>query len=361
LRTKGTFGMIERAIENWLTNTNERNYQIAFCHVLMQSGYKIIYISSHRPLEQGKDIIAIDENREYFAYQLKTGNINLSEWRKIKGEVMELIELPIVHPSCDKTKIHKSFLVLNGEITDEVRLQIDQINENNIRLKKGYSYLDVIDKTTLLREFVKAQGSFMPKELEDFNVFLELFLADGSDFINKEKLFSFFNKTVFYETSMQKTEAFNSIYSSVIILSYLLNTYQNKKNYYALFEAWIILAACILRYAKKQGITKEDLGNTLYLICEEINNILLSLKEETYQKRVFLEGNLMGDGGDIYKARATIVLGVLAANEIFSSLRKKDYELHNQLLILIKENMKNMSFWGESAFPYFFTLLNTWS
>jgi 23S rRNA pseudouridine2457 synthase len=44
--------------------------------------------------------------------------------RFILGEVRELMELPIVHPSVDKSKIHKSFLVTNGEITDEAIAQL---------------------------------------------------------------------------------------------------------------------------------------------------------------------------------------------------------------------------------------------
>ncbi|HEC91516.1 MAG TPA: hypothetical protein ENI51_00740 [Candidatus Atribacteria bacterium] len=183
--------MIERAIENWLINTNERNYQTAFCQVLLHKGHKIIYVSSHRSMEQGKDIVTIDENGDYCAYQLKTGNIDLNKWRNILGEVKELIELPITHPSVDKTKIHKSFLVANGEITDEVRIQIDQMNEDNQRKGRMYSYLDIINGQTLLKEFIDAQGEFIPKDLENFRLFLELFLTDGVDFLPKDNFLVF--------------------------------------------------------------------------------------------------------------------------------------------------------------------------
>lgn len=125
--------MLERAIENWLTNTNERSYQLAFCHLLIREGHKVLHVSSHRSLEQGKDIITIDSEGQCCAYQLKIGDINIPAWRNIREEVRELMELPVVHPSVDKVRIHKSFLVTNGEIGDEVRVQIDQMNDDNVR------------------------------------------------------------------------------------------------------------------------------------------------------------------------------------------------------------------------------------
>jgi hypothetical protein len=105
------------------------------------------------------------------------------------------MELPVVHPSVDKSKLHKAFLVSNGEITDEVRIQIDQINEDNQRKGRQYSYLDVINGKRLLKEFIDAEGGFIPKEVEDFYLFLKLFLADGTDCLPKEKYFEFLTKS----------------------------------------------------------------------------------------------------------------------------------------------------------------------
>ena len=65
--------MIERAIENWLTNTNERNYQTPFCQALMVRGHTVLYKSRHRPMEQGKDIITTDGSGKFHAYQPQNG------------------------------------------------------------------------------------------------------------------------------------------------------------------------------------------------------------------------------------------------------------------------------------------------
>lgn len=349
--------MIERAIENWLINTNERNYQVPFCQVLIQKGHKVIYISSHRPMEQGKDIITIDRTGECCAYQLKTGDINLATWRKILGEIKELIELPVVHSSVDKNKPHKSFLVTNGEIQDEVRIQIDQINEDNKTKERGYSYLDVINGPTLLKEFLEAQGQFYPKELKDFDLFLRLFLTDGCDFLAKDKFFNFLNNIIFNVTSNRKSNVSNAISSSIIITAYSLNPYQIKNNYYALFEAWTSLAASIVRYAKKTGLDEINWRDSFNLALSEAVRNLNLLKEETTERKDFLEGSWLGDGGLIYRARATIVLGALTTLELHTQKNNKKYVQDKELLQLIINNLNTLWFWGDSAFPFFFSII----
>jgi hypothetical protein len=357
--------MIERAIENWLINTNERNYQSAFCQVLMNNGHKVIYISTHGQMEQGKDVITVDKSGNYCAYQLKTGNIDLRVWREIKGEVQELIELPIVHPSVSKKKLHKSYLVTNGELTDGVRIQIGQINEDNRLKGRRYSYLEVINGQTLLKEFVDAQGKFIPKELEEIQLFLELFLSDGSGFIDKGKLFNLFNETIFDLSSKRKSDYLNAVYSSIVICAYITKPFQLKNNYFSLFEAWTCLGACILRLAYSKGLKRKDWYPSFELVMSEIFRNLDALKEETLGRKDFLEGSGYGDGGLIYRSRATIVLGTLAALEVNYKHQNKDYKMDERILELITYSVDGrvgdehlLFLWGESAFPYFLNLIN---
>lgn len=88
--------MLGRVIENWLTSINERQYQLPFCQVLAAEGETILYVSAHGPFEKGKDVITRTTAGEIRAYQLKAGDIALSDWRQIHGEVVNLVELPVV-------------------------------------------------------------------------------------------------------------------------------------------------------------------------------------------------------------------------------------------------------------------------
>lgn len=350
--------MIERAIENWLVKTNERNYLTPFCQILMHKGHRIIYKSSHRPMEQGKDIITIDKSGNYCAYQLKTGNIDLPKWREIRPEIEELIQLPIIHPSINKTEMHKSFLVFNGNLTDEVRIQIDQINEDNIRKNRNYSYLDIIDVQSLLKDFIEAQGKFMPEEVEEFSLFLKLHLADGRDFLDKETLSAFLNSAILNTSLKRKSDIYHCIVSSVIVTSYILNPFQEKENHYALFEAWIVLCGSLHRYALIMNLKYEEYQSTYELILSEAVYDLKQLLEEALFREDFLEGDLMGDGDLMYKARVTLLVGAFAALELFKKSANGDYNIDPKAIDFIDRQLTGCWLWGESAFPFFMNVIH---
>ncbi len=352
---KGKNGMIERAIANWLTKTNERNYQIPYCQALLTKGHRVLYISSHRPMEQGKDIITVDQDGTYHAYQLKTGNINQVAFRAIKGEVEELVERSIVHPSVDKTKGHKAYLVLNGEITDEVRFLIDQMNEDNRRRDRRVAYLDVINEQGLLQDFLAAQGQFLPQETEQLNTLLKVFNADGTDFLPTDLVFSFFEKGVFSDSGVSKQNARNAIAGSVIMAGYLLTAFQRAGNAYAVFEGWAILAGCMIRYGHGVGLAEHEWISSLELVRAQIHRSLSDLSAEVRSRTDFLEGDFSVDGAELYGARLTIVLGVLSAWQL--DLPPTADARDCQLATLIAQNKGRLFLWGESAFPLFFSII----
>ncbi|MDP2897548.1 MAG: hypothetical protein Q8Q12_13485 [bacterium] len=349
--------MIERAIENWLTNTTERNYQAPFCQVLLREGQKIIHVSTHGPMEQGKDIVTVDPDGIPCAYQLKSGKIDLAKWHAIRGQVVDLIELPVSHPSVDKGKGHRSFLVTNGIITDPVRQQIVDINEDNRRRARGCSNLDVIAGTALAKKFIDAQGRFMPEEPTDFQAFLKLFLADGTDFLDKGTYFRFLNDCIFSDAGGRKGTATDAISSSVIIVSYLLDPYQRCKNYYALFEAWTCLGACIARHAHRSRLADTEFGPSLELVISEIVRNLSLLRDEALNRPHLLEGSPIGDGALVYQARATIVLGASAALDCYGSSREAPRPRDGKLLDVIRRNIRRLAFWCEWFFPHLFWVI----
>ena len=237
--------MIERVVENWLTNAKERRgYEMPFCQYLMMKGYKVLLLSPHGQMEQGKDIIAIDNNGVPCAFQLKAGDITVSVWRDIKGEIDELTEISINHPSVDKSVQHRAILVTNGKITDPVRRLIDDRN-TNFR-SKNLPELKIIVGSELLTEFIKIHGSFLPSEPKDFKTFLELFLADGADMPNKD-LFSKFLASMLLENNGNESKPAirRKIASAILLSQYALSPYESKNNHVAIVEGWTLLCAYI--------------------------------------------------------------------------------------------------------------------
>ncbi len=349
--------MIERAIEYWLTNTNERNYQAAFCQLLTKQGHSVLSSSSHGPFELGKDIVTKAPDGKFYAYQLKTGDINVSKWREIEGEIAELVKLPIQDPRVSKEDIHQSFLVTNGNIAQDVLLRIKAQNDDNVAKKRNLPILNVVTKNDLLKQFLEAHGDFIPKELTDYELFLGLYLSDGKDFLPKESFFNFFNNSIFKDIPKQISSKKDAITSSVIINSYLLNSFQKEDNYFALFQGWVCLAACIIRYATLVKLPYKDWEASYFLAFNEIIQSLMLLKNYTLKRENLLEGNITVDGGVIYRARVTIVLGTLAALENYFKNTSGDYSIDKKLIELILNNIKRLWLWGESAIPYLVNII----
>jgi len=351
--------MIERAIENWLINTNEENYQLPFCHLLLNKGYQIIYISKHGPFERGKDIIAVNTEGENCAYQLKTRNIDTDDWREIKGEIDELVELIPRIPNFPGNTLHKCYIVTNGDVADPVKDQIDSRNRDNIEKKRKYPKLDIIDLNILLNDFIAAQKHFLPEKISDFRSFLNMLTADGKDMLDKDNFAHFLNNTIFSNLNNSKQAVTNTIYSSVIITSYLLQPFQESKNYYALFEAWVILYASIIRYHVKNKAKLKKIKNCLNLILDEIIICLELLNNETINRKNLLEGKILADGDIIYKARTTMVLGALAILNLVKVQQKKEENSSIEFIQQVDKYFKHLCFWGESAFPYLFFIIKS--
>jgi hypothetical protein len=121
--------VIERVVENWLTSSNERQYQIPFCQLLAAEGETILHISTHGPMEQGKDVISRGRDGSIRAYQLKGGRLTQKDWRKYKSELDELVVYPVEHPSIRTRKLHHPFLVTNGSVADTVINSIRSANK----------------------------------------------------------------------------------------------------------------------------------------------------------------------------------------------------------------------------------------
>ncbi len=345
--------MIARIIENWLISTNEIFIRTAFCQLLLNEGHNVKNI--HGSLEHGKDIISIDSDGDYHAYQLKKGDIDTNAWRKIKTQIDELVEYPIDYVGFDSGKSHTPYLVISGNINAIANNSIRLYNES--KLRNNHPALEIIDKNELLERFTESQVKFIPKEFDDFYTFLDLLTIDGSNFLPKEQFLGFLDNLIFNEIPDYFNDKLNAISSSLILVSYLLERFQQSKNYYALFEAWIILAGCIIRFGKKANLSNENFKSSIELVTANVIDTLRLLKEEILTKKSFFEGNGAFDSAKTYGARVVMVLGTLACLELYFHQTNENYEIDNEFLELIKDKIDYALFWGESAFPYYFYLI----
>jgi hypothetical protein len=349
LTKKEKNGLIERVIENWLTNTNEVGYQVPFCQYLISEGSTVLHLSSHGQMEQGKDIISIDRNGQPCAYQLKAGDMDLAEWRTIKGEIDDLIEIPINFPGVDKTVKHRAILVTNGKISDPVKQAIDDLNPVNIR--RGFSELEIITKMDLLKRFLKVHNVFLPREPTDFKLFLELLLSSGEDQLDKEAIGKFI-ESILFTGKETKPELKRKIASGLLLTKYLVYSFEETNNHISIIEAWTLFGSYILSIVEKYNLEEKYWRSSYDLIYHLINSQFDLLKTEFFSRTKYLEGSW--DGGLIYRSRLTIVLGWLSAYELFRKQGNDAYVIDDRVLQYIKRYLKEGTwYWGESATPCF--------
>jgi hypothetical protein len=345
--------VIERIIENWLTNTNERGYQIPLAQILMLGGHTIVHVSKHGLMEQGKDLITIDSNHVPCAYQLKTGNIDLERWRKIKPQIEELVELPIIHPSVDAKTLFKAFLVTNGEIEDTVRIQI--ADRNRHWLSKGYPALEVMVKGQLLKEFIEVCQSFFPEAPPDLKNYLDLYLSNGRGLVNRRALALFLEQVIFGEEStdgQSPKQWQRRISGSAVIMQQLTYPFERAQNHVGIVENWVIFLEFALALVERFSLPSQICRPTYEIVMHKIQEELEDLKMEFLSRRNYLEEPHLGDGGILYKARFTIVAGWLCARELYRLRKEKVGKPDESLLKILQEKSDLLCYWGESGTSY---------
>jgi hypothetical protein len=344
--------VIERVVENWLISATERQYQIPFCQVLASEGETVIYISPHGPREQGKDVITIGADKFPRAYQLKAGKINLKAWQEIKGEIDELVELPVAHPSIRSRKPHRAYLVTNGPIADTVLDRIESANK--VWRKHNPNPLRPIQQSELIARFVKAHGSFLPREATEFSSFLGLIGKAGAGQFDKQGLSSFLESVLRLRTSkhVRPLDVTRSISSAVLLTSYVVQGCERQENHWATFEAWIVAASYILAAASKQGVPVKWWEKSFGLCEVAAVRALESLcRECAANKTLFTMGDPFTDGS-LYAARITILAGTLSALSLYHHLRSEEWGEEGFVQDFLHSYLGRMQVWGESAAPY---------
>jgi hypothetical protein len=346
--------LIERVIENWLTSVSERGYEIPFCQLLALKGHRVLHLSSHGPQEQGKDIITIAPDGVACGYQLKSGNINLTEWRKIRPEIEELLEIPIHHPSVKANSTnHRAYLVTNGLLTDTVRREIHDRNQTHRR--RRVPKLEVIEKGTLLTEFVNSHGRFLPTGLKDFRRFLELYLSDGGSLLSEEKFSAFILSILPIEKQLRKSEYKRAFASALILGSYALSVYGERQNHISLINGWVLLASHTLAISEKSKLSRTYWKPTFDLCLYAIERSLADLQTEVLNRSSFVEGDPLTDGL-VYRARMTLVLGYVAAFHNYLHLKGEKPRDEEATVRFIDGQKQHLLLWGESAIPCFLSI-----
>lgn len=348
--------MLERVIENWLDNSSERSFQQPYCYMLSAEGHTIIHSTRHSAMEMGKDIITIGPDRTPCAFQLKAGNISLAKWRnEVSSQIDDLVCGQINHPSVDTLQHHKSYLVTNGNIEEEVSRAIDDRNRAWASQNQSYRHLETIVRGELLEKSQKLGTDLWPSELTDIRTLLEMFLENGKGVLPKEKLASLFESLFLLDNEEAPSEprCRRMIASAALLCAVATSSFTNKNNYVAEIEAWVLYIAYVLALAERRGLSVNTYKGELNIATGTLYNSLANLCNEIRERKNLLEGDFLEDSY-VYDVRVTWLLGLMS---IYALWRRKDAidkeETDNFLREFCKEKRNRLKLWGEAAIPQF--------
>lgn len=338
--------MKERLIENWLINASEQMYQIPFVQILIQKGFTVLHISSHGVGEHGKDIIALDKNNQPICFQLKKGDINMAEWRKISSEIDDMIMTSIKHPAVNPKQIHVSFIVSSGMISDDVRLLIDAKNTKNESI--GLGKLEVITRKEIVKDFSMLHSDFFPEEPNDIKDLLFFYTFDGRSNIPESKWAKFLERILLTNNNDKKmsvSKARQLILSASVLCFYALNNLEHEKNHISLIKAWTIFLSYVFLLLEKMKYNINDFNDILKIYEEKILSAFSLLKDEVLSNDDYMVGSSFGDGaGQLYSTRITLVLGFLAAYELIQKESNSNYIEDRKIVDRILGSYKNEEF-----------------
>lgn len=349
--------MLERVVENWLTEANERSLEIPYCQLLSAQGYCVMHMSRHGPFEQGKDILAIASDGTPCAFQLKSildGKLKQTQWAKIVDQIIRLVEVPIQHPSIDSNVSHRPVLVINGELDEEVRLEI--VNRNFTWQQRGFHPLEVQVKGDLLPAFVSMSTNLRPLKLVSEKSLLELFLADGRSTLDKRKFASLLMDILPFETTTAPIEAGRALSRAALITAFAMSPYEEKSNHVALVEGWTIFYSYLVALVHYLNLSPNQWQNTLDVAVMAVERSLEGLVEELRSRKSYVEGDPIADA-PFYRGRITWLVGFVSAYALWHLLREPNAKLDSWYKNFVLKNADKLLLWGEGAVPAFATMI----
>jgi hypothetical protein len=325
----------ERLLENWLTDVNELGYQLPFCEALVAEGYTILHVSRHGRGEHGKDVVARRHDGVLCSFQLKGGDIVLSEWRKIRGEVEELVQLPVRIPGVSEDEQHIPHLVTNGELRGDAPESIQRFVD--LWEQNGYPRMEVWQRGRLLKLFLDAHGSFLPGGLNDFRTFIQLYTGQFTSPLPKAEFAGLLEPISAATQGLSATKMPRALASLAILASYVVEQYSRAGNHIAAAEGWTIAAAAVLHAAERDNLDPHVYGPTLSLLNAGVTRELDTFANEALEGESWLvPTNGLADP-HVYGARVTIMLGWLAAWALNQNSRAGSVQRRQFLKVAIRE------------------------
>jgi hypothetical protein len=260
--------------------------------------------------------------------------------------------MPINHPALVTTRQHVPFLVTNGEIKDTAIKAI--MSSNDAWHRRKYPRLRTIGKGELLKRFLAAHGSYLPQNIPDFKLFMELIVRDGREPLEKDRVSALLESVLPLNSTrkLKIRELKRALSSTLLLMGYILDRAYNNENHWAVFEGWVMAASYVLALASKADMPETDWSGQFGLCELGALDALSNLCGECEKRVHLVEGDAFTDG-HFYGVRMTLLVGLASAIALYQQSSEPDLSPSTFIRKFVAENFPKMQIWGESAVPYY--------
>ena len=348
--------MIERLVENWLTNAGERGFETPFAQLLTQEGHRVLQGPVHHPFEHGKDIITVAPDGAACAFQLKGPNLTrLADFEAIHGQLLALVSTAISHAGVGTPRRpDRVYLVTNGVLTPPVRDRLQQFNVANAQA--DCPAVEAVERQHLLSRFITAHGTYLPQDLSDIRVLLELYYADPSTLFPVRSFAEYLTALMpFPPAQPSGRNRRQAVASAALLTAYAANSWTQAENHLCAAQAWLTFCVTLLRFADVSGLDETEWRTSYDLALEAARASLASLSREAAEAPDLAIPDL--SEGLFYPSRVLLVCGYLSAywlsERTFGPVNKRITDRVRQVLLREREHARIV---GESGVPAFYEL-----
>ncbi|NOS72761.1 MAG: hypothetical protein HOP33_22905, partial [Verrucomicrobia bacterium] len=339
----------------WLTKARERGgIDLAVGQWLISQGHEVLWLG-HSRTEFGKDIISVDPEGKFHAYQIKDEDINLDELRKIRAQVNELVEVPIVHPRVPPGSRHVAHLVTSGLINEVATIQIRASNEG--WLVRGLPTVEPIDRNSLIPRFLAMSDEFWPERPADIREFFSFYLAEGRGDFDPKKFGGLLRGLLPLQDEPERRKV-QRLAAVGLLGNYLLNAFERETDHWSVFRGWIMIAAYQAWFATRSELPQKSWRDGFDLSIQAAKERLKALSNECLQPDGFRPQGFEFD--DYTRARNLVLGSVLAASSLVGAINSTDEadQRKTRLKMLIEQD--RLFLWGESAVPHILSIQWFW-
>jgi hypothetical protein len=287
--------------------------------MLAADGHIVVHSTRHTPIEFGKDIITIAPDGVPCGFQLKghpSARMTLNDFRGIRDQLIELATQPIIHPGVTTGKLHRCYLVTNGETDELVHRALDDLNRTFELQGFGRNRIELWSRGLLYDMAIRLGASLWPTEIEDLDLLLGLMVHRGDDFFPASEFHQLLTKILHLsptDAKLRGDELGRRITSSALLVPVALRNFSMIENHAAAITAWTMVITYSIAAAQKHGRSiSKTIQQCLDIAQSAIYEILKQLCDEVRANPRLLH-NAGFEIGPIHKARATFVYSLIAA------------------------------------------------